>query len=114
MHSYYDKWGCEVIEKMASFNDDGGYKITISIIPKTFVSKILYKLNFSLLPFVAVEICEDFRETITVSMKRDKKIKNKYAGIFFTTAGMKILKISIDPKTLKSWKVNSKVERLYS
>lgn len=114
MHTYYDRWGCQVIEKRAIFSEDGGYQIKITLTPKTLWGKLLVKFGFNFFPVVLADIYEDFRETLSISLERKKGRRHEYIGVFAANRGEKTLRISIEPQTLKKWELDVHIERLFS
>lgn len=114
MKSYHDKWGCYITEKETIFYEDGGYVMTVTMNPKSLLMKILLKLRLITPSIIMVEVCEDFRETINVNLNSKKHKPGSYTGIFSTTKGEKILKISINPDYVYKWDVNVSLERVFN
>jgi hypothetical protein len=112
--TYYDRWGCEILEQDTLLGDHGGYEIAIVIEPKVWWRRALLKFGFNFFPLIAVDLCEDSVETTVIHLRRRNRFSNCYKGVFLATRGVKTVKVSIEPNTLDHWDINVNIERLYS
>jgi len=114
MKTYHDKWGCYIIERELVFEDSCGYVAIATLTPTRWWTKLLSFLGLARPSVLLIDFCEDFKETISITLSRKRNDRNVYSGVFTTTKGRKTMKISIDPDSVDNWHFKFKVERLYN
>jgi hypothetical protein len=110
-----DDYGNYVIEKEVEFTDKAAYKIFVTVRPKSFIGKLLFRFNIVLNSKISANLAYEnsygLKDIFFLVLKKEHV--NVKTSVFHIDKTKALLTISISKKTIKHYDLHFLVERLY-